>query len=331
MSIPIVSVCMITYNHEPYITEAIEGVLMQQTLFPIELIISEDCSRDGTRTIVREYAEKHSNIIVADLPEKTRGMMNNFHHCMSLAKGKYIALCEGDDYWTDSLKLQKQVDFLEANPDYSLVYTNYKIFIQKTKIFLDSIPVIREGYVYDYVLKKEINCRTMTVCLRRDNLANSPKLSDDFFLGDFYIYLVVSQQGKFKYLSDTTGVYRVLENSASHNKILRKGLEFTRKSIRTNLYFWHHYPITSSQGNEIARKKMCFTLINASLLVGNYQDMKLVKIKIRPVVSVLNTIIMILCKMRWMYNLLSVFSEVYYYFVTNRVFQRRLKTYNSVK
>ena len=120
----IVSVLMITYNHENFIREAIDGVLMQKTTFPIELIIGEDCSTDSTRKIVVEYAEKYPDLIRPLLPGSNLGMMKNFNKTMEAAKGKYIAICEGDDYWTDPLKLQKQVDILEANENIVAVATN---------------------------------------------------------------------------------------------------------------------------------------------------------------------------------------------------------------
>ena len=122
-----VSVLMITYNHENFIREAIEGVLMQKTDFPIELIIGEDCSTDGTRKIVMEYASKYPDIIRPLLPDSNLGMMKNFIETMQAATGKYIALCEGDDYWTDPYKLQKQVDILNKLPDIISVTTNSSV------------------------------------------------------------------------------------------------------------------------------------------------------------------------------------------------------------
>jgi len=114
---PLVSIICITYNHEPYIAEAIEGVLMQKCSFPIELVIGEDCSTDNTRKICEEYANKSE--LIKLLPTETNlGMMPNFIRTLQSCTGKYIAMCEGDDYWTDPLKLQKQVDFLEANAEY---------------------------------------------------------------------------------------------------------------------------------------------------------------------------------------------------------------------
>ena len=140
MNNTIVSVCMITYNHENFIREAIDGVLMQKTDFPIELIIGEDCSTDGTRKIVMEYARKYPDIIRPLLPDSNLGMMKNFIETMQAATGKYIALCEGDDYWTDPYKLQKQVDFLEANEEYSLCCHRFNYHYQINNTFDNNDP-----------------------------------------------------------------------------------------------------------------------------------------------------------------------------------------------
>ena len=128
MQEPLVSIVTITYNHEPYIRKCIEGVLMQQINFPIEFIIAEDCSTDGTLAICKEYAEKYPELIRLITSENNVGAIANERRAMKAAKGKYIAFCEGDDYWTDSLKLQKQVDFLEKNLEYSVCFHRCKHF-----------------------------------------------------------------------------------------------------------------------------------------------------------------------------------------------------------
>ncbi|MDO9260985.1 MAG: glycosyltransferase, partial [Flavobacteriaceae bacterium] len=110
---PTVSVCMITYNHENYIQQAIEGVLMQTCNFEVELIIANDCATDKTDEVIQEIIKNHPNSswIKYTNHSQNKGMMPNFIWAMQQCKGKYIALCEGDDYWTDPLKLQKQVEF----------------------------------------------------------------------------------------------------------------------------------------------------------------------------------------------------------------------------
>ena len=112
---PLVSVYMITYNHEPHIAQAIEGVLMQETDFPIELVIGEDCSTDRTREIVLEYQKKYPDLIRVIISEKNVGARKNGDRTSKLLRGKYVAFCEGDDYWIDPIKIKMQATFLEDN------------------------------------------------------------------------------------------------------------------------------------------------------------------------------------------------------------------------
>ena len=123
--LPLVSVVTITYNHEPFIAKTIEGVLMQQVGFPIEYIIAEDCSTDGTRKICEEYAAKYPDLIRLIVSDMNVGPGENERRAYAAARGKYIAYCEGDDYWTDPLKLQKQFDFMEAHPEYSVCFHGF--------------------------------------------------------------------------------------------------------------------------------------------------------------------------------------------------------------
>ena len=132
---PLVSVCMITYGHEKYIEEAINSVLMQECDFDFEFIISNDCSPDATDSVIRSILNTHpeSSPIVYHKQEKNLGMMPNFLFALDQCKGDFIAVCEGDDFWTDKLKLQKQVDFLRENEDCSLCFHNASIYYWKKR------------------------------------------------------------------------------------------------------------------------------------------------------------------------------------------------------
>jgi glycosyltransferase involved in cell wall biosynthesis len=153
-SSPVVSVSCITYNHAPFIRACLDSFLMQQTDFAFEVIIHDDASTDATKEIIEEYTAKHPNIffpmyqIENQYSQGIRGMMArfNFPRC----RGKYIALCEGDDYWTDPLKLQKQVDFLEENEEYSICFTRFKTLVQNTNL-------IKEDSNTKYFLDNELN------------------------------------------------------------------------------------------------------------------------------------------------------------------------------
>lgn len=221
----IVSVCMITYNHEKYIAEAIEGVLMQKSTFSFELVIGEDCSIDKTREICETYQKKFPHIIkLLPKQEKNLGMMANFVNTLKECKGTYIALCEGDDYWTDPFKLQKQVDFLEANTDVSLTCT------LKT--------VLKDGVITKHGAKQSISyantknvltdfiAPTQTMVFR--NLKGLSEFLNQHPLiygGDRAITYYASLHGKIAILPFWGSIYRITKQGVS------TGLSSRRKLI----------------------------------------------------------------------------------------------------
>ena len=164
------SVVMPTYNHKAYISEAIENVLRQKTTFLFELIIGEDLSTDGTREIVLNYQNKNSDIIRVITSDSNVGAKENMRRMLAASRGKYIAFCDGDDYWHDPSKLQKQVDFLDSHPDYGLVHTDADYLkTEKNKLIPNfnknrkrKVPV---GRVYEELLRGNFIC-TCTVCVR---------------------------------------------------------------------------------------------------------------------------------------------------------------------
>lgn len=217
-----VSVCMITYNHEAFISEAIDCVMMQQTNFPIELVIGEDCSTDHTRKICLEYKEKYPDKIRLLLPESNLGMMNNFLQTLRACTGKYIALCEGDDYWTDPYKLQKQVDFLGANEDYSICFHSVRIN-QDDQIIDDYItPEVPETTDILYLAKGNY-IHTPTVVFRKniDVLEQFIKINPP--IGDYVLHMLNAKYGKIKKLSDCMAVYRIHDGGVWSTK----GREYT--------------------------------------------------------------------------------------------------------
>lgn len=138
---PKVSVCMISYRHEAFIAQAIESILAQQCDFEIELVIGDDCSPDGTGAICDEYARRDPRVRL--LPrDRNLGVMANFSRTLQACSGEYVAVCEGDDYWIDPLKLQKQVAFLDAHPDYAAA-THQALVVrdgEPSRLFRDQVP-----------------------------------------------------------------------------------------------------------------------------------------------------------------------------------------------
>jgi glycosyltransferase involved in cell wall biosynthesis len=237
-NLPLVSICTITYNHAPFIRQCLDGFLMQKTNFPFEVLIHDDASTDGTEEIIREYEAKYPELI-KPLYEKEnqylKGRRGSKIFNFPRARGKYIALCEGDDYWTDPLKLQKQVEFLEANPDYGMVHTDFDIYDVKKGILTKNAIAIQkpklewqEGaeFVKWYVggFAKIITC---TICYRKSVYDQHYDLKDQQnvkVFGDIILFCTIGGNSKVKYFVESTSVKNNLPESASQSQNYRKSI-----------------------------------------------------------------------------------------------------------
>jgi len=240
---PLVSVCMITYNHEDFISQAIEGALMQKTDFPIELVIGEDCSTDRTREICLEYQQKYPEIIRILPREKNLGMMPNFVDTLKNCQGKYIALCEGDDYWDNQQKLSYQVDFLEANLDYSGVCTSVKRYFQDTKKFekepyYKNLGLKQKEDITTEKLLKGFLIRTATLMFR--NNLFEPNLIKNFCFGDKFLQLLISTKGDICFFNQEDTVYRVHRGGAMHTIIPQNVHKFFKDYYDFLIFFNEH-------------------------------------------------------------------------------------------
>jgi glycosyltransferase involved in cell wall biosynthesis len=204
--IPLVSICMITYSHQEYIEHAINGVLMQDCDFEIELIISNDCSPDKTNEIITKIINSHpkSNVIKYYNLNKNIGMMSNFISCLKKAKGKFIALCEGDDYWIDKKKLQRQVDFMNNNSNYSLIAENGLVLnsiLNTTYSFSEDNE--KDIEIYELLTKRQFP--TASVLFKNNDLNGFYELE---YKGDTILWCYLATKGKIKYLPNISSVYR---------------------------------------------------------------------------------------------------------------------------
>lgn len=228
---PLVSVHMITYNHEAFLTEAIECVLRQQTEYPYELIIGEDCSKDNTRRIALEYQRR--------FPEKIRVLYSNWNVGMHLnsqrvfeaCRGKYVAYCEGDDYWHHPQKLQKQTEFLEDADECSLVHSDYDIqagFRAMKATNHRARRQIATGDVFEHLLLENF-IATCTTCVRVEVVReyfSSSFPAKGYPLGDWPLWLFASRKGRVEYIDESLATYRLNPGSVTHS-----GLVFHVKSI----------------------------------------------------------------------------------------------------
>jgi glycosyltransferase involved in cell wall biosynthesis len=215
LQIPSVAVYMVTYNHEKYIRQAVKGIVEQKTNFPYKLFIGEDFSTDGTREICLELKEKYPDKIELLLTGKNIGALRNaskvYEACIHY--GKYTAICEGDDYWTDETKLQKQVDFLERNSDFVICCHRAKILDEKSKTVY--IPKVLATDVFTQADVANHNfLQTLTVMFRNSAWKGLPESYFTSISGDYFVNMMISESGKIKYMSDLMAVYRIHENGS---------------------------------------------------------------------------------------------------------------------
>lgn len=227
---PMISVVMITYNHEAFIGEAIEGILMQLCDYEIELIIADDCSTDNTGNVVKQYIDTHPNgyWIKYSCHEKNKGMIPNFLWALQQAKGKYIALCEGDDYWLDSNKLNNQLEFLTTNPTCSFVCNDIMHINHNGELLQDRWPGIpSELRINCRLLGEEYPVATNTLFVRGDFLrkilTKLVRMENKRILGDYFLISLLLTQGPGYYFPNKVAAYRHHENSNfSSNSIKNK-------------------------------------------------------------------------------------------------------------
>jgi glycosyltransferase involved in cell wall biosynthesis len=233
---PLVSVHMITYNHAPYIAKAIEGVLAQRTAFPFELVIGEDCSTDGTREIVFDYARRYPEIIRVITSERNLGMKKNCSRTTAACRGKYIAWCEGDDYWHRIDKLQIQVNYINNHPECGMVCSDYNVndttSYHDIDSYLQSSGKFKKSPSIDDILLGKAGVLTCTVLARRDLIcgileSDSYLHEDDYFkMGDTQLWAEVSLVSRIYCFREPLATRNLLPESATRSLDRKKELRF---------------------------------------------------------------------------------------------------------
>jgi len=206
---PVVSICSATYNHENFISEAIDSFLMQKTDFPFEILIRDDCSTDKTVEIIRDYAKRYPNIIkpIFEVENQYVKGQRPMPALFEKAVGKYIAMCEGDDYWGDTLKLQKQVDFLETHNSYSVSYHDAVIIDSKGEIISNSYNMGIRDFSVDELLSGDAFILTGTAMLRNVGSSLYPEIFDKVANGDMTIWHILGSYGAGKFQSNVSNSY----------------------------------------------------------------------------------------------------------------------------
>lgn len=288
------SVIMLTYNHEKYIAEAIEGVLLQKTNFGFELIVANDHSADGTEAIVEDYRSRYPTIVKGYYNKKNIGPRFNFIKAYGKAGGEFIAMCEGDDYWTDPNKLQKQVDFLTSNPDYVLSFHDIKMIddagnpVDDNRIPAERKRDYQKNELFGYYLP------TPTLVYRNvfTKLPSAFKKSDN---GDTILQAFLTQWGKTKYMEEIEsafvrlhpgGLWSTRKMPEKWKSILKTRIliyQSLNKTLRKQVFdlYVNVFEIASGAAEEFDTKRHFWYIYNFSymkfcLLSGSYGKLLLI-------------------------------------------------------
>lgn len=242
---PLVSIRCLVYNHEPYLRQCLDGFVMQQTTFPFEAIIHDDASTDGSAAIIGEYAEKYPDIIkpiyeTENQYSKHDGSLTRSLDAAMHPGSKYVALCEGDDYWTDPNKLQMQVDVMEADEQIGLVHTFARVYDQQTESFQDKLwgwPI--NSFEDELIANRPV---TLTTCFRKKLFLKAQQFfrshnHKPWKMGDYPMWLYMSYYAKTYFIDKPTGVYRLLKNSASHSPDPQKLADFELSAYDIRFFF----------------------------------------------------------------------------------------------
>jgi len=274
---PRVAVCLVTYNQEKYIAQAVESILSQKTSFDVCLFIGNDCSTDETLSVCLSYQKKHpQNIQIISHAKNIGTVSNTFSVFREILKNKdhykYTAMLDGDDYWCDEYKLQKQVDFLEKNPNYGLVHTQVAHLNNKTGLIHSTKRKnVRTGYIFPESLEEPMaNCTVVHRTELLEHVDMEAIEKEHLFSCDYITNVIVSKWASVGFINDVTAVWRREIDSVSSSKKIEKSLSYIDHEVRSGKYlsslFPEHYPFTEDeQKMYIARRKM-----ETALALKNY-------------------------------------------------------------
>ncbi|MEG1580715.1 MAG: glycosyltransferase [Bacteroidaceae bacterium] len=285
-----VSVLCTAYNHAPYLKQCLDGFVMQKTNFRFEVIINDDASTDDSASIIAQYEANYPDLI-KPIYQKVNQYSQKIDLYQTILfpkmKGQYVAICEGDDYWTDPYKLQKQVDILDAEKECVLVYTNFNTYQQESKELKPFKFVFKEGAVHNELLASKCTIQTLTIMFRCECLKGMPTLDPNvYFLGDLLWYCWLTQLGNVRAIPEPTAVYRKLKNSASHFTDIKHKIKLFYLCSNTRLYFLNKEdPQKRSPYGPRIRKKAAIWQFRYSLVTDDFDLYQRIKMPFSPILT----------------------------------------------
>jgi len=252
MGEPLVSAVIITYNQEQYIKQTIECALAQKVDFDYEIVIGEDCSTDRTREICLHYQEKYPDIIRVITSDKNVGLLDNWYRSVKSAKGKYIAVCAGDDFWHDTDKTQKQVSFLENNPKYGMVHSDADILKvdegRLIKNFHKSFKVIYDNNSDDILTLLFTGRYSVVACtsvFRKeyfDSYFNINELKKNgILMEDMPLWIIIAAHSKIFYMPESLIVHREMRGTITNPYSFEKKIQIWESAHKCFIYFFKQY------------------------------------------------------------------------------------------
>ena len=265
----IIDIVMTTYNQEDHVAKAIESVLCQKTDLPFRLIIGEDCSTDKTYLICKEYAVKYPEIITLLENDQNLGLVKNYKRCFEASQGKYIAILEGDDYWTSQYKLDLQFSLINSDSEIGLVHSNYMLLKGKQLINnpnrLIQYSINNQGYIYEKLICNNFIC-PLTAMFKRELLLN---IDFDFMIEkklqtiDYFLWLSFSINKKIAYQNEIFGVYRISPKSISNNALFSKRVQFEVTKQEILNFFIKANPVKNFNINKYQDKANMLLLLRS--------------------------------------------------------------------
>lgn len=251
------SVAVITYNQEKYISQTLDSILNQEHDYKYEIVIGEDCSTDNTKKIIEEYVTKYPDIIKPLYNNPNKGLINNYFNVITHCQGKYIMECAGDDYWLPG-KVETQIDFMENNPDVGMCYGKAKFWNENKQKYEKKLFGV-DIKSFEKLLTTGNKVPALSVCLK-NNLVE--KYIDEikpqekkWLMEDYPMWLWFSHESKVKFIDEETAVYRVLENSASHNTDIEKVKKFNKNVVEIQDFFSDYYSVNCESKTD---DEICF-------------------------------------------------------------------------